>query len=324
MSKLTIMGFRTVRALASAPAGNAEKLAELSIDKHHGVAAHKNRANVYTVKLDKLDPAMRYFIVASIRGVSQFKQKPGRTGCNGLVWMEAAMPEDWRQRVESARPLTDEDLAAKQASRFTGKGLRVGVLQGGYGSQGILKGMRNIEGMDVQPLEGLYPIVLERCQVVVLPQPKGASMGPETVKTLEKFVSAGGGLVTTHDAVGYRGLPRLLTSICARGIAHVRDAEWVPVGEHPITEGIKPDQPHPHAYYDHIELEPGPQGAVVAKAAKSGRPVIVSGSIGKGRYMACGLAIGLNAKTEDEPPTGAEMTMFLNALRWCGGDGDDR
>ena len=305
--------------LASAPANDPTKLVELSVDEHPGSAAHRNKANVYTVKLDKPDPAVRYFVVAKIRGACQFKQKPGRKGCNGSVWMQAVMKGDWRDIVALARPLTDEEIAARLASKFTGEGLRVGVLQGGYGAKGIMDVLREVDGTDAQPMAGLYPSVLKLCQVVVVPQPKAPSMGAESVKALEAFVRAGGGLITTHNSVGYRGHPCLITDICAKGLEHVRDTQWVVVAEHPVTKGLALNQPLPHAYYDHIELEPGPKGTVLAKASESGRPVIACGAFGKGRYVACGLALGLNAKTEDEAPTGAERTLLVNAVNWCGG-----
>jgi len=74
-----------------------------------------------------------------------------------------------------------------------------------------------------------------------------------------------------------------------------------------------------HIYYDHIELEPGPQGAVLANAAQSGRPVVVAGTSGKGRYVACGMIIGLSADNSEIAPTGAERILLENAVRWCSG-----
>ena len=306
-------------ALASGPEAEPTKLTELSVDEHRGSAAHRNKDNVFSVKLAKHDPAAKYFVVAKILGTCQLKQTPGRKGCNGTVWMQTKMPDNWREMIDSAKPLTDEELAAKQSAKFKGKGLRVGVLQGGYGAAGILKALRKTKGVDAQPVGGLYANVLKQCQVVLVAQPKGASMGAEVVKAVEAYVRAGGGLITTHDAVGYRGLPPMITDVCAKGIEHVRDPQWVAALKHPLTQGIALNTPLPHGYYDHIELAAGPKGTVVCKAAKSGRPVVVCGEYGKGRYVACGLAIGLNAMTEDEPPTGAEKALLENAIRWCGG-----
>jgi hypothetical protein len=304
-------------ALASAPANKPKQLTELSADEHNGVAAARNKANVYTVTLKKHDPAARYFIVADIRGVTSRGKPSDRQGCNGAVWMKAVLPEDWLEKLKDVRPLTDEELARKHAVKFGKKGLRVAVVQGGYGSTTLLAALRKVKGIDAQPLTGFYPDVLEHCQVIVLPQPK-AEIGKDTVAALERFVRAGGGLVTTHNAVGYRGHPLIITDVCARGLEHVRDKQWVAVAEHPTTAGIDLNKPLPHSYYDHIELEPGPNALVLARAAESRRPVIVCGSFGKGRYLACGLAIGLAPNSKDAPPAGAEKTLLENAVRWCG------
>jgi len=306
-------------ALASAPADKPKQLTELSVDEHSGSAGARNRDNVFTVRLKQRDPALRYFIVANVRGNSSADKPADRRGCNGEVWMQAVLPADWEKRLADVRPLTDAELLASHKARFRGKGLRVAVMRGGYGSDSILAALRKAKGLDAQPISALYPDIIADCQVIVLPQSRSATpMGADTVQALERFVRAGGGLITTHNAVGYRGAPLLVTPICARGLEHVRDTQWVAVAKHPLTAGIALNKPLPHAYYDHIELEAGPKGLIVAHAAKSKRPVVICGEFGKGRYIACGLAIGLNAATKEEPPTAAERRLLENAVRWCG------
>ena len=84
----------------------------MSVDEHPGSAAHRNRANVYTVTLEHRDPGARYVIVADIRGTPRHGRPPERQGCNGSVWIKGRMPSDWRARIEQAVPLTDEELGA--------------------------------------------------------------------------------------------------------------------------------------------------------------------------------------------------------------------
>jgi len=74
-----------------------------------------------------------------------------------------------------------------------------------------------------------------------------------------------------------------------------------------------------HSYYDHIELKCGSRGTILAKAPQTGEPVIVAGTYGKGRYMACGLLLGV-AGTIGKQVTlsGAEKILLENAVRWCG------
>jgi hypothetical protein len=143
------------------------------------------------------------------------------------------------------------------------------------------------------------------------------------ISAIQKFVRRGGGLVTTHDAVGYRGHPSLITEVCAKGVAHVRDKQWIAVKEHPVTDGIELNKTMSHTYYDRIELKAGPNGTVLAKAPSSSRPVVIAGAAGKGRYGACGLLIGITAGNKSITPTGAEATLLLNAVKWCGPQRDN-
>jgi len=306
-------------ALASAPADKPDQLTELSVDEHKGSAAARNKDNVYLVTLKKYDPDVRYFVVADIRGTCSVGKPANRRGCNGTVSMKARLPKDWKDKLGKARPLSDDEMLQRNKPKFTGKGLRVGVAQAGYGSGSILALLRSASGMDAQPLAALYPDEFKACQVIVLPQPRTmVPPGDELVAAIENFVRSGGGLITTHDAVGYRGQPPLLTDICVKGVEHVKDARWVVVTEHPVTKGIPVNQPLPQSYYDHIELECGPKGTVLARAAESKRPVVVCGESGKGRYVACGLALGLESDNKETPPSGPEKLLLENAVRWCG------
>ena len=306
-------------ALASAPKDKPDRLTELSVDKHEGSTGARSKGNVYSVSLKRHDPNTRYFIVADIRGISSVGKPPNRQGCNGIVWMKAIGPKDWQTVLDAVRPLSDDELRQRSGAKFSGKGLRVAVAQGGYGSKAVLSHLRKTKGIDAQPLLGFYKDVVERCQVIVLPQPRSSTpMGKEVVRVLESFVRTGGGLITTHNAVGYRGHPLILTDICAKGLEHMRDKRWVVAAKHPVTAGIDMSKPLPHSYFDHIELERGPKGLVLARAAKSRRPVVVCGEFGKGRYVACGMAIGLATDSKETPPVGAEARLLGNAVRWCG------
>ena len=42
----------------------------------------------------------------------------------------------------------------------------------------------------------------------------------------------------------------------------------------------------------------------------------VAGSSGKGRYVACGLGLGIGPGDEDKAPTGAEKTFLENLREW--------
>jgi len=312
-------------ALASAPAEQPEQLTELSVDKHKGLTAHHSRrANVYTLNLEKLDPGVRYFVVADIKGHPAEAHSGVMLHCKGNVWIRPLRPKNWSFESVSDKllPLTDEEVRQRRQSNaptFDGKGLRVAVVQNGLGSVSILAHLRMLDGIDAHPIDFPTAPALEPCQVLVVPRQRVAGMGSVQTSAIKEFVLAGGGLVTTHDAAGYRGHPPLVTNVCARGVAHVKDKQWIVIKKHPVTEGIELHKNLSHSYYDHIELEPGPQGTVLANAAQSGKPVVVAGASGKGRYVACGLLSGVAGSTNTEiAPTGAERILLENAVRWCG------
>jgi hypothetical protein len=91
-----------------------ENRTSLSVDAHHGSAAAQNRANIYSVRLERHDPTARYSIVAEIRGTPNKGRPIERQGCNGSVWIKGQRPDDWRSRIEMARPLTDEQLKQRK------------------------------------------------------------------------------------------------------------------------------------------------------------------------------------------------------------------
>jgi hypothetical protein len=101
-------------ALAAAPQGKPEDRKELSADKHHGSAAARNQANVYTVALERHEPAVQYFIVADVRGTPRHGRPPERQGCEGAISIKGVRPHDWRTRLELATPLSDEELQKKR------------------------------------------------------------------------------------------------------------------------------------------------------------------------------------------------------------------
>ena len=299
-------------------------MTELSVDEHKGQTAYRtNNAHIYTLTLDRFDPGLRYFLVADIEGHSAQAHSGVMKYCKGNVWMRALPPANLDPSRMSTKqfPLTDDELGQRVQSKvpaFSGKGLRVGVLQNGYTSACILAHFRTLDGIDAQPVDIATASALEPCQVLVLPQQRVAGMGSVQTSAIKDFVRAGGGLVATHDATGYRGHPPIITDVCAKGVGHVRDTEWIAIKEHPVTEGLELHKKLSHSYYDHIELEPGPRGTVLAKAGQSSRPVVVVGPYGKGRYVACGMIVGMAANDREIAPTGAERLLLENAVNWCG------
>jgi len=84
-----------------------------------------------------------------------------------------------------------------------------------------------------------------------------------------------------------------------------------------VTAGLPKDRALSQGYYDHVQLKCGKDGQALAVSQESRKPVVVAGAFGQGRYVACGLLIGLNPDNEETPPTTDEAKLLLNAIRWC-------
>lgn len=303
-------------ALVGHKPGAEGKRVELSIDEHNGSTGHKSSGNVYSLKLDTYETGMRYLIVANVRGTPPQSQAPGRTGCNGLIRFRRERDPDWQVRLMGVKPLSNAQAAVDLRAKFSGKGIRVGVVGGGYGAEGILKLLGQTDGMD-SALIGIAHMRSDECQVVVLPQFKSGMVPPALGKQIEQFVRRGGGLITTHDAVGYRAMPVVCADICAGGTEHVRHEAWQVVAKHPVTAGLPVGKALTQSYYDQIQIKAGPKGTVLATTTNSEQPVVVAGAVGKGRYVACGLLPGFSADNMEVVPTSDESKLLLNAIRWC-------
>ncbi len=78
--------------LLAAPRDTPADLKPVVTDQHEGVAAHKNVAHVYELKVPAPDPALRYYLSVSIRGVGP-SVTPERRGCNGDVMFWKVRPQ---------------------------------------------------------------------------------------------------------------------------------------------------------------------------------------------------------------------------------------
>ena len=87
--------------------------------------------------------------------------------------------------------------------------------------------------------------------------------------------------------------------------------------DHPVTAGLPKGRPLSQGYYDHIQLKCGKDGQALAVSEKSGQPVVVAGPFGQGRYVACGLLLGLSPDNREAAPTADEAKLLVNAVRWC-------
>ncbi len=216
--------------------------------------------------------------------------------------------------------LTPEQQAALEAAttppQFATDGVHVGIVAGGYGSEGMLQALADVEDIEAVPLHQVTAEFLAPCDVVILPQLRdGAGALPAgATDALREFARSGGGVLITHDAVGVRGYEALFPEV-ATGIDRRRETGVRVVAEHPLTQGEGLGEDFAHSYYDHIYLQPGAEGTPII-ADGAGSAVVVVGEVGEGRYVAWGMATGLGADDAEVGPEGCERNLLVNAIRW--------
>ena len=203
--------------------------------------------------------------------------------------------------------------------RFKTDGIRVGVLMGGYGSEGILKALSVEEGIEAAALYRPDRAHLAACEVVVAPQRQSETLEQllGAKRALVEYVRAGGGLLVTHDAVGVRQHPPLFPELCqGSGVVKLTSARVA--AEHPLTAGLKVGESFEHSYYDHATVAiTGAMTAVVDD--EEGNVVVAAGEVAKGRFVASGLCVGLGLGDAEVAPKGAELAVLVNAVRWLAG-----
>ena len=202
------------------------------------------------------------------------------------------------------------------APQLSGEGIPVGVLVDGYGGQPLLQLLETRQGLTPFPVHYLTPAVLEATRVLVIPQPRQTSRVDRQVRlALRQWIADGGRLLVTHDMTGIRGLLPVVPEVCQRGTGFPGSTQWqVTSSDHPAVAGL-PSGLQSHAYYDHISLEPGPEGTVLATDEEN-RAVLIVGSHERGRYAALGLIPGLAPGDIEVAPTGAERLLVESLVGW--------
>jgi uncharacterized lipoprotein YddW (UPF0748 family) len=209
-----------------------------------------------------------------------------------------------------------EREAVLARARPAGEGPRVAVLQGGYGSRGILMALRRTGRFAAYPIADLSKLSTrgpDAPAVVVIPQRRAAT-GPDknARERVRRFVKAGGAALLTHDACGYRYHTSIFPEV-ASGTGRERSFAISPVPGGMLAAAMGATTIH-HAHYDHIVLSAGKSGKVIARGGTG--PVIIAGKFGRGRVVACGVAVGLDVSEHERPPAGREAEMLGSLVAW--------
>jgi hypothetical protein len=209
-----------------------------------------------------------------------------------------------------------------------GTGLKVGVYYNGMAAPMLSRALERA-GFRVFSLPRLDLPSLRQADVVVVPQLRGNALPfNQAIDDLRGFVENGGGILFTHDAVGYRKHKAAFPEI-GKGFLNPRSVEILDTltiaAAHPVTAGFATGDTFVHAFYDHVALETGPQGQVLMTDQRD-LPAVIAGVHGKGRVILSGMLTGHASKerggfaSEDREPDGGELQFLLAAVRWLGAD----
>ncbi|MEA3403608.1 MAG: family 10 glycosylhydrolase [Armatimonadota bacterium] len=256
---------------------------------------------------------------------AQWSAEPGIWSviARGETVFEDGHEEPFYLRSLPLTVLSEEEAGALEARlsppRFKTDGLHVGMLAGGYGTEGMTRALSGENGVELRSLYSLAPEILAPCEVVIVPQLRQGpgDIGSEALAALRAYVRGGGGLLVTHDAVGVRGYEAPFPEVATGALPPVRETPMTVAAKHGITGDLPPGTSFTHSYYDHIALEPGEAGTVVLQD-ESGNAVAVCGDVGAGRYVAWGMATGLGSGDGEVEPQGAERSLLIAAVRWLG------
>jgi len=258
------------------------------------------------------------------------------------AWHQVVAPEIKHSRIENTRVMTEEFTGAigvyvrglgvqapppvenpETAIKVpAGEGPAIGVYHGGYQdtSEYLAETFRE-QNLRAFMLPRLDSAALAACDVLLLPQCAVSRFFNHAATDVRAFVQKGGGVMLTHDAVGYRIHNAMFPEI-GTGVANPKLGTALVTQVHPVTEGFEVGDTIDYGYsYDHIAMEPGPDGEVVM-ADREDHPAVVVGDFGEGKVILNGMLPGQatlskgSSSSESREPQGAELKFVLNAVRW--------
>jgi len=227
--------------------------------------------------------------------------------------------------------------AEQEPPRVEGDGIKVGVTTGGYATASMVAALADAPGVIPFELKRLTPEFLDVCDVVVVAQFRSPADFPkEAQEALAEWVRRGGRAMLMHDAIGYRQHPVLFPSV-GRGDAIGEEKTLTYRVPHPVMgdEAAVGHAGFQHSYYDHITVNTGQAGKVLAfevqrtadgspvvgaSGAGGGAPVVVAGPVGDGKVVLNGMVTGLAEGDREVAPVGGEREVLVRCVRWLAED----
>ena len=187
---------------------------------------------------------------------------------------------------------------------------------------GILDGFNNTAGVSVSVVRIPTRANLKNIDVLVFNACKQiGDCEEDPVANVKEFVRNGGGVIFAHNAVGRHAgpfKPTWFPEICGGFEDTGTNQPTVNVTDPAAAGFLKKGDKYTHRYFDHCRLIPGPKGRVEMRDA-DGRPVLISGTAGKGRVVYTGEVFGLARDDRLVEPELDEWKMLLNLFRWAAG-----
>ncbi|MBN1673934.1 MAG: hypothetical protein JXR37_22990 [Kiritimatiellae bacterium] len=218
------------------------------------------------------------------------------------------------------------------------------------GDEGIYDALQGRAGLKTEYIRDLDPETLAFYDAVLIPNIGWSGLPPVMAggweQAVHDYVENGGAVLLAHHAVGAKPpcadapFPEI-----GRAGTWVQLQDMIVRAAHPLTDGASMRKRLPHmakdpafkaqmdatlmepgtrfrcGYPDYIVLVPGPAGTTLVESEKAdsgagGDPVVVAGTVGKGKVVLCGFAIGAKSNTEEGVAAGGEESILVNAAYW--------
>ncbi|MBR4675889.1 MAG: family 10 glycosylhydrolase [Victivallales bacterium] len=191
---------------------------------------------------------------------------------------------------------------------------------GAYGAKYILEAIKGDKSFDATVIYKLTAENLRNVQVLIIPQPRrhqSLFKDEAMAKLLADYVKRGGGLLTTHALVGIREFVNAVPQVVQEPIPEaISTSFWKVSGRHPIVKGL-PIEQQKSTFGDMVGMKLA-KGAVPLLVTEKGTCVMAAGSLGRGRYVPCGLGLAIGPKDRDCPMTDIEKVLLKNTIHWLG------
>ena len=236
---------------------------------------------------------------------------------------ELGLPILYRSDVVKLLSAAEEEelLRQEQPPRFKQSGEpKVAVwLNNSYGGESIFAFLQEQAGLDLAALYNMHAESLAACDIIIIPQPRDQAelfRQEATAERLRAYMRQGGAVLVTHSLCGNRGFINLAPElVSAVPELPLNEAAWLANPAHAIAAGLAAG-PFQSAYPFIVSMQASEKAELLASSADGSATLILAGELGRGRYIACGLALGIGRGEVSVELTPNEQSLLLNMLKW--------